>query len=494
VTSLFLLMMGVNELRTSQKIDEVLTAAEADATTGAVSRKIGEEDFDTILASGSVEQLAKLLEQVNNWDHRTSAGGQISENQKRVEVATRLLQMPLDKELREDAIKAKFDALSIMYGVDIVKSMNLPNIAPNLQAFSETHRDDPNPEIAQLAKLSAVKVNTFEFLKKCGRGEQAHVQPVADGILQLMRDYPDDSLVRSNLQLIVTAVTNTAPQVGRDLIRALVSHVDEFKNPEIVNYFDSLNDELLLIDSGFKKLFGNRFVNGNSGRKELQACLISLAGNPVGGKKLLNTVVVGANWFEEANYFEGADEVYRAMAGSAASRISPESAALAERLGNAGLARCGLPGKKWQFNGKLIGDLTWQKNLEVEKLAGRVVVVIFWSVDDRNSLAVIRKFHSKAKELAFKNVAVLAVCVDKKIDDKHSVSLQGLPSYIAVGYPSGVESLPASEISMLEQCPVENVPFALVIGSQGFVQAVNVPMDELKTATEYAVLKQREGR
>ncbi len=489
-------MIGINHLRTSQKIDGVLNSAQPDETPGKIIRAIGQEDFKTILSSGSTEQIAKLLDQVNNWNRSGPTEVQIAENQRRIEVATRLLQMPLSQELREKALKSKFDALSINYGINFGERLNLAGIAPSLLAFADSHRNDPKPEIAKLARLSTLKVEAFELLKHSNPVSKEAFQPIADQIVDLMQDYPNDSQLLNDLKRTITAVASYSPEDGQVLIRILVTHVESFKDSKdskIVDYLDSLNDDLILIDSQFKSLFENRFVNGKAGQAELLTCLKSLASNPVGGSKLLTSVVYGLHWFEEAKHFEQAAEVYQAMVESAEGRASPEAAALAKRLGNSGLTRCQLEGKEWRFNGKLIRDLTWQQNLDVDELEGRVVVVIFWSMSDPNSLTALKKFHTKAVEFSQKRVVVMAVCVGEKFDETLLRLIQNYPSYLFVGYPEGVDCVPASEISMLKQCPVDRLPFAVVIDGQGRVNSVNVPFDELKTTVESVVLKQLEG-
>jgi len=485
-------MIGINFLRSSQKIDAVLSSAQPDETPGNIIRAISPDDFKTILSSGSVEQVGKLLDQVNNWNPSGSAQIRIAENQRRVEVASRLLQLPLSQELRAKAVKSKFDALSINYGIDFAERLNLTSIAPNLLAFADSHRNDPNPEIAQLAQLSTVKVEVFELLKQSSAVSKKEFQPIADQIVELMQKSPNDSQLLNDLKRTIAAVAGYSPEDGRVLIQILVSQANNLADPKIVDYLDSLNDDLMLIDSQFKPLFENRFVNGKSGQDELLACLMSLASNPAGRSKLLNTVMYGLNWFEEANHFEQAAEVYQAMLDSAQLRTSPAAATLAKDLGNAGLTRCQLVGKEWQFNGKPIRDLTWQQDLDLDQLKGRVVVVIFWSINHPDSLNVIRDFNTKALELSRKRVVVIAVCVDEMFDETFLRLCRNMRGYLFVGYPKGVDCVPPSEISMLEQCPVDRLPFAVVIDDQGIVRSVNVPVDELKSTIDAVVLKQLE--
>jgi hypothetical protein len=101
----------------------------------------------------------------------------------------------------------------------------------------------------------------------------------------------------------------------------------------------------------------------------------------------------------------------------------------------------------------------------------------------------MRDFHKSSRSLVTSNkIKVLAICMDKNLDRSVEEILKTIPNFSTVFINTG------SQNSILQQCPITNVPHALAINHFGEVDDVNVPLDELQTAAEYLATKRFDSR
>ena len=385
-----------------------------------------------------------------------------------------MLKLPLSPSQRELAANSKIEALSAIYGMDFLYERKSPTAGPDLRSAAETFRQDSNQKIAQTAKLAIVKVDAFEFIKN---GSVGDLQPTLDQIIALLREDPNNEFLIANIRLIVISLFQFDRESALKLMRNLEAVGPEFESSKASSLFLFLSDQIRLAKSDISGLFENRWVNGQAGQRELRKTTIHLAADPAGGLEVLNMIDQVASWFEQDNQYENAQQIYQALLDSAEHRQNVEVALAAQKFGRNGLTRCQLAGKKLEFKAKLdSGDTLTSNDLE-----NRIVVVIFFSLEDQGSVSDLNAFHGKCADFNGKQITVLAYCVDDKFDSSIQTLRRRIPGFMLLinqpaetGYPT-----------LLQQCPVSKLPHALLIDHLGRVDDVNVSMDELKTATQY---------
>ncbi len=457
-------------------------ATEAEHEDGVdSSERINPKDFEQVLKHGSVEALEKLLFDLNAWNGDAPLTVQVDENLKRARVASQMLSMPLTDTQRSMAIESQITALSIVYGLDLLNNMRIPDVGPNLMAAAESHLADSDLRIARSSRLAFAKVKCYEFFKNFNSDNDP--QPIVTLIMDLLHDFPDDEQVLSTVNVIVMSLPKFNRALGQRILNSICQKSSEFSSAKEQVFFRELRDEVLLLESNFEALLDDRWVNGEAGQRELLKVALALARDTTGAENLLNKVDSVANWFEQINQLDQARQIYQAFLDSEPVRSTADLRELVHRLGKDGIRRCELIGRKLEIS----GPLTLGGSLEPAEAANRIVVIIFWSENDLSSMKTLKDFHGTARELVAKNVLVLAVCTDAERESAHMRFANSLSSYRFIDYTTASHIGP----SLLDQYPTGLLPKAVVVDQQGIVIDANSPIDELVSATSYLLNRQQ---
>lgn len=425
------------------------------------------------MAIANAEQLETVLIKFNEWNRKADISLLLSQNEDRVRVANQMLQLPLSSSQRNLAINSKIEALGSIYGLDFLHSLNTPDIGATLIATAKSHLADPNKKIVQTSKLAIIKVDTFEFIKSKGRLE---LEPVLNQMTDVLMENPDDQLVISTIELLVSTLARFERSVGLKTMNHLADSINLPDATETMKFIRTLSDRKMLVEANYDRQFANRWVNGDAGQKALLQTSIQLANDSTGGTVLVNDIGNVAHWFEQFNQYAEAREIYEALIDSAITRQDPAASAAASRLGMNGICRCDLVNQKLIINGKTITG----QAINPENFQDRVLVLIFWSANVPSSLTAMSEFHTSSSNLVnSKKIKVLAVCVDKVLNRNVEAVVKTIPNY----YPLFIDT--NQENSILTQCPITKVPHALVINHFGEITDVNVPFDELQATSEY---------
>ncbi len=428
------------------------------------------------LEDSSAEELNQMLVASNNWDRRVPLTAQIASNRNRVRIAEALLNAQPSSAQRELAILSKIEALSVIYGTQFLSKLDTQQAGADFREAAQEFQDDADAEIAKTARLSIVKVDSFEFVRN---GSVGTFQPTNERILMLLRDYPDDEYIIASIKLIMISLLGVDRESSLDIMRNLVTHQSEFESAKTAELFGFLADEIKLTQSNIRTLFENRWVNGIPGQRELAKVAVALAADPTGGLEVLNQIDLIANWFEQVKQYETAEQIYQAMLESAEQRESVKAAVTASEYSRNGLTRCKLVGQPIEFE----ATLDTGEKLSSQDLQNQVCVIIFWATDDSSSFSSVVEFHnqSQSRPMRGKRVRVFAYCTNETSGKSLRSARTQLGNFkILVNAPNENGSP-----TLLQKCPVSSLPYAMIIDRRGNVSAVNVPLDELRTAVDF---------
>ena len=481
-TTIILVLMTWNHFNKPSDFEDI-ASVDTESSRDAQNKLINSEKFESELQSAESEELEVLLIRLDNWNRKASDPVKISENQKRAKVATALLQLPLHENQRIHAVRSKIEAYSAIYGIDFLGNLKTPDVGATLRATAQVHVNDSSSEIKRAAQLAIIKVDAFDFIKRSG---DVDFEPTLDKIITILKDFPEDEFVISNIKLIISTISQYDRTQGIKVSRSLLTRANEFTTPGIAQFFRSISDSVALENSRIDQLYSNRWVNGDSGQRELYKKTLMLATDSTSGLEVLNRVAFVASWFEQEDQYERATHIYQVLQESADQRTNIDAALASKRLGSEGLARCGLVGQKLEFSDRLIaGEPITSKDVEQ-----RIVVFIFWSNKDPKSIESLIQFHNDSQALVTKQVRVFAVCVDESFDNTIAKVAKAIPRFNII---TRQKSSQTGGKSILSQVSVPFLPFAMIVDQVGVVKDCNVPLDELKTDTEYHVTRRFNG-
>ena len=451
----------------------------AEESRPSAEKLLDETDFEQVLESRNQSQLEGLLERLNGWRRDVSLPLKLQANRRRVLVSDRMLTFELSSQQRELAIESKIDALSAIYGLDLVHKLGDSKVATALYASANAFEKDKNPKIARVAKMAMLKHDAFEFSKNGYRGDPTSITKRME---DLLNDYQSDEVVVATVKVVITyfsqhAALSGQKDVGRTIIQKLLDIEWKFESAEIVALKQELSDIALLMDSDYRLLFDNRWADGSAGQAKLAKTTLELVRNSNCGVALIENIDRVAYWFEQIDQYETAIEIYRAMRDSATDYSNPDVAKLAKKISEDGLKRSNLVGQKIDF----VGVLHTGSVLKSQEFRQKIVVIVFWSAQDNKSLLALKDLNRDAQEWGPSEVAILGVCTDKDLVENFKTIAPAMDRITLVTRDAG------EKIHILDQCPSQTVPRAMLVDRDGIVVDVNVPI--LEVATEIGFLE-----
>ena len=478
VTTLMGILLISSLFTTPPKTKRALEAAKLGNATEEV-RATDDEEFDYVLESSDVTQLTNILKGLNagSGSPYLSPEEKVKSHQRRVECANHLLGKKLNPEQLRLAITSKLNALTTVYGFGLVMPEGVPNVAQSLRDTSGTYIDSPDEDVQKLAKLCLVKVNSFEMTKD---GNDMKVGLLVDEMCQLLKDYPNDELVVATVNTIVQYYRKKFDRVvGIEITRGIQARESEFvDSPEVGKMLKDFDDEEILSNAKYLQLFENRWVDGKRGQRELLKKSLQLVAEPNPGQLLINTVDMVAHWFEQDDQYKVAVAIYEEILSSADTYRNPEVAAVAKKKAQDGIARSKIVGQPIDLSGVFLSGETHP----IQELQGRVALVVFWSMFERESVEVLSKLSVSGKTWKERGIRIVAVNIDQNWQlDLISDVIKPIENVI---FLFGDANDNYSN-NILKQCPSDTVPRLMLVQRDGQVADINVPSDEIDTQLDF---------
>lgn len=475
VTSLMIGLLAYSQLKASPATARVLAAADAGESTNEI-REIEEKEFEEVVQSGTSIQLQSLLNDLNQWTAEGGTPEVVKKNQRRVDLANKMLTMDLDSQQRTLAITSKLSALETIYGLAFVdESAEVPNVIADLTSCANEYKEDSNESVSLKAKLSLLKINSFENAAK----ENPDFDQLLDEMCSVMKEYPnDDSTLATVDRLLEYYRAKLGRETAQKIKNRMLARKSEFSSaPKVLALFQDFADEAKLAEVKYAELYENRWVNSTRGQQELLKCSLELAQDQRSGKLVIAEVDRVAHWFEQDGLYEGAKAIYTAIINSADTYDSAEIAAEAKRKAMHGLSRISLVGKTLDFTSVRYDG----SPLGPERFENRVVVVLFWSAYNKSSANILESLIQQSNKWKDRGTRILAVNVDRKVLENNKRFLGTLKT---VDFVFGDPKKNFFN-NILEQSPSSEVPRIMLIKKDGTVFDANVPFSELSTEVSF---------
>lgn len=399
---------------------------------------------------------------------------QVEHHRRCFEIADRILSIKHTHAQEKIAKKSKLDSLTKIYGLNYVFKLEKLDVLPDVREVAGSYRDDSNASLARSAHLALYKVNVLELARSASNDA---AQQVSDEVVKLANQYSQDEFVASTIRLVLDVYVSENPKQGQRSIQILGTRKHEFAETMFCSIFQDYSDLALLQEAQYQSLFDNRWVKGSLGQDELVRTSIDLINQRDFGELLVFKVDEVAHWFEQEDQYEKANQIYESMLTAAETAgLRPDVGRLVKETATNGLQRIRLFQKKIEFTGVAPDG----SEIRSEDFRNRVVVVVYWSPTDADSVDELRRFHNQTSGWAGKPISVLAVCDQPNATEALNQIVAELSRFqFVIGDPDKTVERGLSQL-----CPSRRVPRAMLIARDGVVVDVNVPMGELKTTAE----------
>lgn len=463
--------------------------AQADMAPAAVTESngaLGEnyDEIDALMESKVPSEVSAKLMELNNWPRNAELPVRVSANRNRERVAKKLLRMDGLRETdREFAIESLIEALSAIYGMDLLHDLRDDQIGSQLKEVADQHLNDTNSQVVRSANLALLKYYAFEYVKyrKDEQYQNEQYQALEDSLFKVMADYSDDGYAVSNVKLIFKSLTRLHPEVCVKLTDLLVKKRSEYAGTKAEQLVADLADASLLFGARYPSMFENRWVNGQAGRDELFRTSLKLLSDKSTGRKVVDQVDIVAQWFEQQNKLTQARQIYQTMLDKAERSGKPQATETARRLGQNGLTRCDAFGNPADFSGIDIRG----RRISSGRFAGRIVAVIFWSLKNARSQRELIQLHQEKTQYTSLPADIIAICIDEQPGREFGKIASQLSQFLSVDPACyATEGIPFTK-----QIPVTRIPHILLIDQQGIISDTNVPSDNLRAHIEHLAAK-----
>ena len=430
-------------------------------------------DYEKIRDFGSIEELLGLLSELNDWPKKAEVPIRIEYQQKRIEIADRILAIEsaqLSPADRDFAVRSKLDAAGAWYGLDLLQELNLPGVVQQTDDLVQQYVDDDSPEISKEARMLRCKLLCFEFAKN---PDSVDFDELKSNLMQLNEDYANDPLIVSSMVVLVKRMIRTEDDRVPPLVDTLLERLGRSENPEIGTIASGLRDFQLFYESKIDKYFFGDWLGTEANQKVLKQKMISLASNPETGETMLRRIQEGMLWLERVKGYDIEREVAEALVNSASARKVPQVAEQAEQIGRDAIQRIDSIGKPWDFRETDIEG----KPFDPASFENRLVALFFWDPTDAASL----DFAQRICKMAGRNkeqfpIQIIAVPTRPMERGTPQSPLKKLGwRWKQARFPD--ERVPA--YAYQDQFPVPKTPYLILIGRDGTIADINPDLPRL---------------
>jgi hypothetical protein len=477
VTTILLGLLVLSQLFPSGT-QEMVTKPSVAPTAPASPLKT--DRFGRVVELSSIEDLSAMLVELGRADIQAPSKFEIEKKcRQKIAVADELLTRKLTEKNREFAIEAKIGALTVIYGLGFSKDLSGPDATEDLKVFASTFLIDSNPRIARVASLAQFKQLAFERLKV---GQSSSVEVVCETMMNLIRKFPDDPFVIATIQQVL----NYYIEKEIDDAVLIVGHLDEqtrdLNTKSIRKMLNLLQGNLMISVSGYQEAFNNRWINGVEGNGNLVRLSQQLLQDDRCNSWVIEDVDQVARWLEQQAYYEAAAAIYRSLSEVNQRLTGAEGELFSKnpiRLGQDGLTRLNLVNVKIDLD-----QVHYNQNpVDLASLTGRVVILLLWSQEDKDSIRGLLQTCENTKSWRRRGGKLLAISVDEKLDIELLADLSAASGVI---FGNGdIQKKGANRV--WEQCPTDVLPRAMLIDRSGIVVDIDVPISQIQTQANFLI-------
>ena len=430
--------------------------------------------------------LATSFELVN--DSNTSQAGLLN---KRFELVEQLESRELTSKEKYKTQLIKLDTLNAIH-FDIfnqnsrIEDYDIPLQHTLVQELGEL-KASRETQISSLADYVLFQSNCLQKLSRIVGGESGQIQPLAAYVIRFMEKYSQErSAIAIANMVVMNGIHRFELNDAKQLVRAIEkeSLKESFKE-ELSPTVSEFSDEIAIRESKLRDLFKDKWINGESGQRTLLAVCDKLLDSPKSGMRILGEVDHVAYWFEQEGRYTQATRLYRKMLESAKTFSRQPVVQMATELAKDGITRSELVGAQIEWNFDNSPKKQPFKKLSKKHFEGKVVVVIFWSVFDPNSIRELQALHLQSSIWNSKEVVGLAIHVDEKQSDLGQV-IDIAKTLTRFDFVND-DLKDAKYNSIIAQCPGKRVPRFMLVDHTGKVIDINTPASSIESEVSFLV-------
>jgi thiol-disulfide isomerase/thioredoxin len=387
----------------------------------------------------------------------------------RIQAADKLLKVSQEKQDRQGATQAKLDAMRALVRLGDRQAEK------DLNGYSRTVSQDPDPEIANLGRLMLFGMS----LETLSSGEMTDIQPLVAELKKLIAEQPN----APGVFLITRQAAMLLQQLGHkaaaaEAYQTIGNAYKDSQDPQIAAEVRSMLEQATIqgleaeldLDGKLRALLTGQ---ANSAQPVLDV-LQALLGGAAPGEYALNVVAQVAQLLEISGNYKEATEAFTLLETKYKDHANQELAKQASARAENGRRRSGLVGQPFTVEGVQADGSPFDWG----KYQGKVVLIDFWATWCGPCLQEIPNIDANYKKYKAKGFEVVGVNLD---DESQTVvrwlEAQQLPWTTVLSADPNARGF---EHPLAVKCGIDAIPFLVLLDRDGKVNALHVRGEKLE--------------
>jgi thiol-disulfide isomerase/thioredoxin len=387
----------------------------------------------------------------------------------RTQAADKLLGASQEKQYRVAATQAKLDALRAL------ARLGDDQAEKDLNAYSRVAAKDADPEIANLGRLMLFGMSLDEL----SGGEVTDVQPLLANLKQLIADQPNAPGVfmvtrQAAMMLHQLGHKDAAAEAYLTIGNAYKDSPDEQIAAEVRAMLEQAAVQSLEVELDLDGKLRALLTGQPDSAQPVFDVFKAMLGSPSPGEYALAVTSQIAQLLEVSGNYKEAGEAFTLLEKTYENHADSSLAAQATARAENGRRRAGLIGQPFTVTGVQADGSPF----DWSQYQGKVVLIDFWATWCTPCLQEIPTIDAAYKKFKDQGFEVVGVNLD---DERQTVvrflDIQPLPWTTVVSADPNAQGF---ENPLAVQCGIDAIPFLVLVGRDGKVDALHVRGEKLE--------------